>query len=145
MVGPAYPVLIFDGDCALCSSCVRFVERRMRRHPACRPWQEVDLGTLGLTRQQCEAAVQFVGLDGSTSAGETAVAHLLVHAGSGWSIVGRVLLLPGVRSVAGVVYRWVARHRHRLPGGTPQCSLGADRRGLDGDPVTSGSTPGGAQ
>ena len=32
--------------------------------------------------------------------------------------LGAALLLPGVNALAGVVYRWVARNRHRFPGGT---------------------------
>jgi predicted DCC family thiol-disulfide oxidoreductase YuxK len=31
--------------------------------------------------------------------------------------------VPGVRQIAGFVYRLVAKYRHRLPGGTPACKL----------------------
>ena len=31
--------------------------------------------------------------------------------------------IRAVNTLAGIVYRWVARNRHRLPGGTPACSL----------------------
>jgi predicted DCC family thiol-disulfide oxidoreductase YuxK len=34
-----------------------------------------------------------------------------------------VIELPGIRSLAGVIYRWVARNRSRLPGGTPACAV----------------------
>ena len=37
--------------------------------------------------------------------------------------LGAALLLPGVNALAGVVYRWVARNRHRFPGGTPACAM----------------------
>ncbi|MBM3799764.1 MAG: DUF393 domain-containing protein [Actinobacteria bacterium] len=123
------PLLIYDGDCAFCSSSVRFIERRVKRHPRLEPWQRLDLDALGLTVEQCQAAVQWVGADGLTASGHEAVGRLLVHAGGAWGLVGRTILAPGVRSVAKVTYSWVARNRHRLPGGTPECSLpSADRQ-----------------
>lgn len=122
------PLLIYDGDCAFCSSSVRFIERRLRRHPRCQPWQWLDLETYGVSRDDCERAVQFVDADGRVHSAERAIARTFVHAGAGWAILGNALLIPGVRHLAGVVYRWVSANRHRMPGGTPQCSLPADRR-----------------
>jgi len=40
-----------------------------------------------------------------------------------------VLLLPGVNALAGVGYRWIARNRHGLPGGSDACALRAGRPG----------------
>lgn len=117
------PVLVYDGDCAICSSSVRALERWVRRRPTVVPWQRTDLVALGLTPAQCEEAVQFVDVDGSVASAQFAVARTLLVGGRGWALLGRVMLLPGVRWLAGVVYRWVARNRHRLPGGTPACSL----------------------
>lgn len=123
------PLLVYDGDCAFCSSSVRFIERRIRRHPRLEPWQRLDLASLGLTREQCEEAVQWIGADGRTASGHEAIGRLLVQAGGAWGWGGRFILAPGVRSVARVVYSWVARNRHRLPGGTPECGLpSADRQ-----------------
>jgi predicted DCC family thiol-disulfide oxidoreductase YuxK len=69
-----------------------------------------------------------VGTDGERASAHVAVARTLVHGGKGWAVLGRVILLPGVEAVAGVVYRWVARNRHRMPGGTAQCNLPASER-----------------
>ena len=52
-----------------------------------------------------------------------AVAHLLMAAGGVWAVAGRSLLLPVVGNAAAIVYEFVARHRHQLPGGTPACQL----------------------
>lgn len=122
------PLLVFDGDCAFCTRSVRFVEKRIRRRPDIRSWQSLDLESLGLSQAQCEEAVQWVGTDGERASAHVAVARTLVHGGKGWAVLGRVLLLPGVEAVAGVVYRWVARNRHRMPGGTAQCNLPASER-----------------
>jgi predicted DCC family thiol-disulfide oxidoreductase YuxK len=125
------PVLIYDGDCAFCSSSVRFIERRLGTHPTCKPWQWLNLDAFGVTQDECERAVQFIATDGRVYAGERGIARTLVHAGRGWAIVGRVMLVPGVRHIAGAVYRWVSKNRHRMPGGTPQCSLPAAERVSD--------------
>lgn len=117
------PILIFDGDCAFCTSCVQWIRRHLRRQPDIRPWQETDLASLGLTESQCTEALQYLDEDARIHSGERAVARLLIHAGSGWSLMGRIVLLPGIRSVAGWIYRWVAANRHRLPGGTPACQM----------------------
>lgn len=122
------PLLVFDGDCAFCTRSVRFVEKRIRRRPDIRSWQSLDLESLGLSQAQCEEAVQWVGTDGERASAHVAVARTLVHGGKGWAVLGRVILLPGVEAVAGVVYRWVARNRHRMPGGTAQCNLPASER-----------------
>lgn len=122
------PILIFDGDCAFCTRSVRVLERRIRRRPAIEAWQRLDLDSMGVTREECEAAVQWIAADGSRASGHIAVARTLIHGGKGWALLGRLLLLPGVSWLAGRVYAWIARNRHRMPGGTAECALPADER-----------------
>ena len=117
------PLLVFDGDCAFCTRSVRFVERRIKRHPVTRSWQSLDLEPLGLTEAMCAEAVQLVAVDGAVSSAHIAIARTLLYGRRGWAVIGRLMLLPGVRSIVGVVYRWVARNRHRMPGGTAACSV----------------------
>ena len=113
---------VYDGDCAFCSTCARFIERRIPTSAAVVAWQRTDLDALGLSVDDAETAVQWVSAD-RRAAGPDAIAALLVDAGSFWRPAGRVLRLPPVRALAWPVYRWVARNRHRLPGGTATCSL----------------------
>lgn len=122
------PLVIYDGDCAFCTTSVQFLQRRIRRHPRFEPWQFLDLVSIGISQESCEQAVQFIDANGSVHSGERAIAHLLIHGGKGWKVMGGVLLVPGIRHVAGAVYRWIAQNRHRLPGGTAQCSLPAEQR-----------------
>ena len=95
----------------------------MRRHPLIEPWQRLDLAALNLTSAQCETAVQWVDAQGAISSANIAISCLLVSAGSGWRILGLALMVPGIRQVSAVVYRWVAKNRDRMPGGTAQCAL----------------------
>jgi predicted DCC family thiol-disulfide oxidoreductase YuxK len=119
------PVVIFDGDCAICTTLAGVIERRLRPPAAVQPWQRLDLAAYGLTDLQCLEALQYVDADGTVYAAERAVARLL-KASRPWARpAGYVLDLPLVRPVAGVVYRWVARNRSRLPGGTPACAVPA--------------------
>jgi predicted DCC family thiol-disulfide oxidoreductase YuxK len=117
------PVVIFDGDCGICTTLAGVVERRLRPPAAVQPWQRLDLAAYGLTSVECTEALQYVDADGRVYAAELAVAQLL-KASRPWARpAGYVIALPGVRALAGVIYRWVARNRSRLPGGTPACSV----------------------
>jgi predicted DCC family thiol-disulfide oxidoreductase YuxK len=130
----ATTVFVFDGDCAFCSACAAFIERRIPTPARVVAWQHTDLTPLGLTRADCDAAVQWVSLDGEGRigvgplAGPAAIAALLRSSTWAWRVAGLVLGWRPVTALAGPVYRWVSRNRHRLPGGTPACSLPADRR-----------------
>ena len=117
------PVVVFDGDCGICTTLAGVIERRLRPPAAVQPWQRLDLAAYGLTDLECIEALQYVDTDGTVYAAERAVARLL-RASRPWARpAGIVLELPGIRSLAGVVYRWVARNRSRLPGGTPACAV----------------------
>ncbi len=117
------PTLVYDGDCAFCSSCAEFIERRIPTRAAVVPWQFADLPALGLTQAQVEEAVQWVAADGTVASGPDAVALLLRDAGRLWEVPGRALQLGPVRLAAWPAYRWIAGHRHMLPGGTAACAL----------------------
>ncbi|MQS11428.1 DUF393 domain-containing protein [Streptomyces kaniharaensis] len=135
------PVLVFDGDCAFCSSCARWAERYLRQTLASGGWEAVpfqfeDLaaldaraGGLGeVSAERAEREVLWVTPAGEVYGGAQAVARLLMRSGGVWAYLGGLLALAPVRPVAGVAYRWVARNRHRMPGGTAACSL-ANRAG----------------
>jgi predicted DCC family thiol-disulfide oxidoreductase YuxK len=122
MTATDLPLLVFDGDCGFCTTSAQWAQRRLRL-PNVEPWQFLELAELGLSAEACATAVQWVGSDGSIVSGERAVIAALRHAGGAWGAIGRLLALPGVRQLAGVAYRLVARYRYRLPGGTPACRL----------------------
>ncbi|HEY3010954.1 MAG TPA: DCC1-like thiol-disulfide oxidoreductase family protein [Micromonosporaceae bacterium] len=125
----ARPTFVYDGDCAFCTSCARFIERWIPTDAAVVPWQFVDLDALGLTVAECADAVQWVAADGTVAAGPEAIALLLRDSRrQPWRMAGRLLGLRPVRALAWPAYRWVARNRHRLPGGTAACAVPAAER-----------------
>ena len=124
------PTFVYDGDCSFCTTCAGFIERRIPTRARVVPWQFADLDELGLTVEQCESAVQWVGGDGTVAAGPDAIALLLRDAGRFWQFAGGALQLGPVRLAAWPAYHWVADHRHLLPGGTAACSLPQAQRAL---------------
>jgi predicted DCC family thiol-disulfide oxidoreductase YuxK len=119
---------LYDGDCGFCSTCARVIERRIPTRAAILPWQRADLGALGLTAHECDAAVQWVGDGGTHAAGPVAIGRLLMDAGTFWRPLGWLLVHPPIRFVSWPVYDWLSRNRHHMPGGSPTCSLPARAR-----------------
>jgi predicted DCC family thiol-disulfide oxidoreductase YuxK len=117
------PLLIFDGDCGFCTASVRWGQRWIKRMPVATPYQQLDLGLFGLSETDCTTAVQYVARDQHVYAAHDAVSSLLLAAGRGWWVLGALMRLPGIHWLSGVVYRWVARNRHRLPGATAACAI----------------------
>lgn len=121
MTVQAQPVLVFDGDCGFCTSCVSLLERIGTRAEMV-PWQRADLPALGLTEEEAESSVQWVEAGDAIRSGHEAIAAALGSAGGIWAPAGRSLLLPGISPLAARAYRLVTDNRHRLPGGTPACA-----------------------
>ncbi|WP_049576455.1 thiol-disulfide oxidoreductase DCC family protein [Streptomyces sp. SBT349] len=122
------PVLVYDGDCAFCTTAVRFARRRIRPRCDATPWQFADLAALGTTRRRAEHEVLWVTPNGRVHGGARAVAKLLLSAGGAWAALGALLTLPPMRWAAAGIYRVIAANRQRMPGGTPACALPPDRR-----------------
>ena len=129
-------ILLYDGDCGVCTRLAGFVARRLRpSQPAGgRPgaqasgraggrasgqaygisaYQDADLGPLGLTTAQCDAALQWVDSSGRISSAQDAVARLLLASRLWARPIGALLLAPGINALAGAVYRTVAANRSR--------------------------------
>lgn len=120
--------LVYDGDCAFCTTSVNYLMRWLRPNCTVTPWQFADLAALGVTQRRAEYEVLYISPAGTVHGGAQAVARLMLSAGGVWAWPGGLLTLPPVRWIAHGVYRIVAANRHRLPGGSPACALPADRR-----------------
>ena len=118
------PTVVFDGDCAFCTSSARRLARWSRGALRIVPWQRADLDVLGLSEEQCRAAVQFVGPDGVRSGG-AAIAAALGYCALPWRTAAPLLRIN--RGLTEWCYAKVASNRHRLPGGTPACTMEPDQ------------------
>jgi predicted DCC family thiol-disulfide oxidoreductase YuxK len=122
MTARTRPVLVYDGDCAFCTSSVHAL-KRIGPEAEIVAWQQTDLTALGLSEEEAAAAVQWVTVDGAIRSGHEAIAAALGSAGGPWALAGRALLSPGITPIAAGAYRLIADNRHRLPGGTPACAV----------------------
>ncbi len=114
---PARPVVLFDGACGFCTWCVLAEQRYVRSGVEFVPYQRADLAGLGVSAAQAAESVQFVA-GGRVLTGARAVAAVL-RTVAAVPVIGELLDAPAVRPLAERGYRFVARHRGRLPGVPP--------------------------
>ena len=122
---PAPAVLIFDGDCSVCTSCANWARRHVKGAVEIAPWQRLDLATYGLTPEDAKAAAWWIGPADRKYRAHVAVGRTLRDCGGWWPLAGWLLSAPPVSWGAALVYIVVARNRHHLPGATPACRLPA--------------------
>jgi predicted DCC family thiol-disulfide oxidoreductase YuxK len=103
-------MLVYDGDCGFCVAAISRLSRWFEPRAPSEPWQSADLEALGLTEEECRAAVQWVS-DGRHVSGADAV--------SAWLRTGRRLtwltaFFPPLLPLGRLVYPVVARNRSAL-------------------------------
>ncbi|MBI2528270.1 MAG: DUF393 domain-containing protein [Candidatus Rokubacteria bacterium] len=109
-------VVIYDGACGLCRHSVDWLERRAVRGrfeflPCQSPARRARFPRM--EERACLEAMQLVLPDGRVLSGAAAIPEILCRL-RGWRWFAPVFRLPGVGLLAPPLYRWVARHRHRL-------------------------------
>ncbi|MEP6481122.1 MAG: DCC1-like thiol-disulfide oxidoreductase family protein [Rhodoglobus sp.] len=117
------PLLVFDGDCAFCTSSVNRLTALLPIFPDAQPWQWLDIDELGLTKDDVTHYAWLL-TKRHHFGGHLAFAALLrMQPSIGWRFLGNLLRTPPFSAVAAVGYEFIARNRSRLPGGTPACAL----------------------
>lgn len=115
------PVLLFDADCAFCTRSAAAMGR-FGLTARVEPMQRHDLASLGVDADRAAREIPYV--DGHrVRYGAEAIAAALTTGPRPWRLLGRALRAPVVRRLADWVYRLVAAHRHRLPGGRAECRI----------------------
>ena len=117
------PVVLYDGDCAFCSSAARFAEQRIAKNLHFAAYQLTELVPYGLTAAECAQALKFIDQSGNIHSAQNAIAEILISSGKIWYGFGKLLKLPGINLIAALGYKFVAANRHKLPGGTPTCKM----------------------
>lgn len=117
------PLLVFDGDCAFCTTWVNRGAKILRTYPEAQPWQWLDLEALGLTRYDVTHYVWYLAGDRRYRGHAAVAAVLRAQRAGGWRFLGHLIVTPPFSWLAALAYALVARFRHRLPGGTPACAL----------------------
>jgi predicted DCC family thiol-disulfide oxidoreductase YuxK len=116
------PVVLFDGSCNFCTTCVELLHVLDWRHRLqCLPFQAPGVPqSYGLTVAQCEQAVWAISPGGYSYRGAQAVNAVLD------SIVVLPFFLflyrlPGLGQIEDKVYAWIAKNRRFLTGIRPYC------------------------
>ncbi|MEU5280113.1 thiol-disulfide oxidoreductase DCC family protein [Streptomyces asoensis] len=120
----APPVLAYDGDCGFCQSSVDRIRGLAAPTLDAVPWQFLPVEATAPHLGRLDREILLLRGDTVLAGGSDALGRWLGTSPSAvYRTLGAVLRLPGVRLCAGVVYRWVSRNRHRLPGGTAACAV----------------------
>ena len=115
---PGRHVVLFDGECPFCTKNAARLEQ-FARSGAIEKLSFHDEGVLarfpGITREACMRAMHFVTRDGHVHVGAAAIAQALRTR----PFIGAPALIyyvPGIRSLADMLYDIVAENRYQLFG-----------------------------
>ncbi|MFT4008787.1 MAG: DCC1-like thiol-disulfide oxidoreductase family protein [Nocardioidaceae bacterium] len=114
-------LLLYDADCGFCTRAVSLAPR-LRLTAEVAPIQATDLVALGIDPERAEREMPAVA-DGAVHYGHEAIAAGLLTGPAPVRLAGRIVGARPLRWLFGSLYRWVAAHRHSLPGGTATCQL----------------------
>jgi len=109
------PLVLFDGDCALCSHSARTLLKRGPRFRLAPTQSELGRALLrhyGLSPD--DPSTMLVIEDGRAIGRSNGVLHLAASLPFPYRLATAGRLIP--RPVRDVVYGWIARHRRRFPG-----------------------------
>ncbi|MBF5041578.1 DUF393 domain-containing protein [Aggregicoccus sp. 17bor-14] len=106
------PLMVYDGDCGFCRRWVARWRTQTGARVRYAPQQLLPLWLLGIRRADARRSVQLVEPSGRVTQGARAVFRSLLYARApAVRLAARAGLLPGVRGLAELAYRQVARHR----------------------------------
>jgi len=104
--------VVYDADCGVCQASVAWAKQRDRRGA----FQFVgnDAGELpaGVSREETGHTV--VVIDGARKLVRADGVARVLRELRGWSLLGAVLRVPGIRQIANLGYDVFARRRHRV-------------------------------
>ena len=114
-------LLIYDGDCAFCKQSLKWALDKLPAFCRYVAFQKVDFNEFGLQLSDVRSQVWLIAGE-KRLGGHRAVSWLFRQQKSlGWRTLGA--LIDWFSPISALVYRWVAKNRHRLPGGTKECTI----------------------
>ncbi|MCE9501448.1 MAG: DUF393 domain-containing protein [Leptospira sp.] len=116
-------VFIYDGDCGFCTKAAKALKGLDKTHKM----EVVPFQTLshdarsGISEEEFrQKAYLFSGNEKFAGASAINKAYSIAM-GTGWAY--KLYTFPVVRQIEDFVYTIVAKNRHKLPGGKPECKL----------------------
>jgi len=117
------PGFLFDADCGVCQQGTDAIRKHVDPPVDIVPWQSVDLAEWGIPDSAVHEGPVFVDVDGRYLIGPLGMGSMLRRSGAPDRFVGAFLLAPGMRQLMRRIGPWMYRHKDRLPGATPACSV----------------------
>ncbi len=117
------PLLIFDGDCAFCTTCANFARDRLGDRAGVAAWQTLDLTSFRLVESDVTSAAYWIDADRRAYRGHRAVAQAATAMGGVYRLLGMLIEFAPLRPIAAGVYRLIANNRHAMPGATDACRV----------------------
>ncbi|MGW3953039.1 thiol-disulfide oxidoreductase DCC family protein [Streptomyces sp. NPDC004752] len=121
---PSSPVLAYDGDCGFCQTAIDRIRALAAPALEAVPWQFLPTESTSPYFERLDREVLLL-RDGSVLAGgaDALARYVTTSPSPAYRALAALVRLPGIRACARMMYRWVSRNRHRLPGGTPACAV----------------------
>ena len=116
------PTMLYDADCGFCARTAGWVPR-LGMDVEADTIQRADLRSLGIDPERALVEMPLVRDDGTVVYGHHAWAGILRTGALPQRLVAWLLEAPLFTRLAARVYAWVSANRHRMPGGTPACSI----------------------
>lgn len=121
---PGKPIVLYDGACPICRRSVARLQRWVP-DPAIEYRSFRSDGALddlpGVRYEDCEVALHYVSPEGRVFAAVAAIVEVLSRRRLGR--LARLYRIPGIKQLADVLYRFVARNRFTI-GGDGHCTDG---------------------
>lgn len=116
-------LVVYDADCGVCQAAVAWVRPRDQRGAIDFLGDDAADLPAGVSREETEHTI--VVLDGVRKLVRAEGVARILRELRGWSALGAVLRVPGVRQLANLGYDAFARRRHRLSAalGLRACAL----------------------
>ncbi|MFN2479252.1 MAG: thiol-disulfide oxidoreductase DCC family protein [Pseudonocardiaceae bacterium] len=117
-------MLLFDGDCAMCSQLVRWIIEHESDHDLRFASLQSDTALLALGRcgvSDIDFETMYLIEDGRLYTRSDAVACSARHLRWPWRALAAMTLIP--RAARDAVYRFVARNRYRWFGTRTECAI----------------------
>ena len=111
------PIFLWDGECGVCHSFVRWIERNADREFRTAPYQTVDLSRFTLTLHECQVEAQWLA-GAERRSGSDAIAAALLHCRWPLRPMGAFIDFASVRPFARIGYRIFARYRKHFGRGS---------------------------
>ena len=116
LVSPPKPVLVFDGECALCTTWVAGLRQRENQPLECVAYQDATVSARfpNLARERLEHSVHLIESDGRVHRGAQAVLRTPGRGRLQAALLWLYERSPTFARLAEAVYRCIAANRRRL-------------------------------